>query len=140
MGPSIGRSVDTSTGVTPMSPIIRSDIAQISRHGSSGRRPGASAIIASAAAVALLVSASTFARAADNSTRMAQEHHACAVVLGLDPSGDRYDTCVRSLSRSLSEWDQAALIESYRTACAEKGLEPGTTAFAVCAVSAGQSQ
>ena len=72
-------------------------------------------------------------------TRMAQEHHACAVVLGLDPSDDRYDTCVRSLDRSLSDWDQARLVESNRTACAEKGLQPGTPAFAVCVVNAGQS-
>jgi hypothetical protein len=88
----------------------------------------------------MLASTHNFARAADNSTRMAQEHHSCAVVLGLDPSSDRYDTCVRSLARSLSAWDQAELVEGHRNACAEKGLEPGTTAFSVCVVSAGQSQ
>jgi hypothetical protein len=88
----------------------------------------------------MLASANNFARAADNSTRMAQEHHACAVVLGLDPSSDRYDTCVRSLARSLSAWGQTELVESHRTACAEQGPEPGTTAFAVCVVSDGQSQ
>ena len=96
------------------------------------------ALIVGAAAAALLVSAHTFARVAESSSRMAQEYHACAVVLGLDPSGDRYDTCVRSLERSLSEWDQTRLVESYRSACAEKGLEPGTPAFAVCVVNAGQ--
>jgi hypothetical protein len=121
------------------SPLIVSNIAQSPRHGSFTRRARASAIIAGAVAVALLASANNFARAADNSTRMAQEHHACAVVLGLDPSSERYDTCVRSLARSLSAWEQAELIESHRTGCTEQGLEPGTTAFAVCVVSAGQS-
>jgi hypothetical protein len=95
--------------------------------------------IVGAAAAALLVSAHSFARAAKSSSRMAQEHHACAVVLGLDPSGDRYETCVRSLERSLSEWDQERMVESQRSACDAKGLEPGTPAFAVCVVNAGQS-
>jgi hypothetical protein len=104
-----------------------------------GRRTRASALIVGAAAVALLASAHAFASAAENPSRMAQEHHACAVVLGLDPSGDSYDTCVRSLDRSLSYRDQARLVESNRSACAEKGLEPGTPAFAVCVVNAGQS-
>jgi hypothetical protein len=122
------------------SPLIVSNIAQSFRHGSFTRRARASAIIAGAAAVAMLASAHNFARAAENSTRMAQEHHACAVVLELDPSSDRYNTCVRSLTRSLSAWDQAELVESHRNACAENGLEPGTTAFAMCVVSAGQSQ
>jgi len=104
-----------------------------------GRRTRASALIIAAAAVALLASAQAFARAAENPPRMAQEHHSCAVVLGLDPSGDTYDTCVRSLDRSLSEWDQTRLVESNRGACAQKGLEPGTPAFAMCVVNATQS-
>jgi hypothetical protein len=70
------------------------------------RRTTASAVIAGAAAIALLASANTFANAAENPSRVAQEHHACAVVLGLDPSGRRYRTCISSLDRSLSEWDQ----------------------------------
>jgi hypothetical protein len=74
---------------------------------------------------------------------VAQEHHACAVVLGLDPSGRRYGACVRSLDESLSELDQARLgtrlDESKRSACAQKGLTPGTPAFAVCVVNAEQS-
>jgi hypothetical protein len=103
------------------------------------RRARAPALIVGAAAFALLASAQTFARAAENSSRIAQEHHACAVVLGLDPSGDSYDTCIRSLERSLSEWDQARLVQTDRSACAKKGLQPGTPAFAVCVVNAGQS-
>ena len=103
------------------------------------RRAGAPALIVGAAAFALLASAQTVAPAAENSARMAQEHHACAVVLGFDPSGDSYDTCIRSLERSLSEWDQARLVQTDRSACAKKRLEPGTPAFAVCVVNAQQS-
>jgi hypothetical protein len=102
------------------------------------RRTTASAVIAGAATIALLASANTFANAAEN-PRVAQEHHACAVVLGLDPSGRRYRTCISSLDRSLSEWDQVRLAESKRSACAQKGLNPGTPAFAVCVVNAEQS-
>ncbi|HEX9489909.1 MAG TPA: hypothetical protein VF930_06460 [Stellaceae bacterium] len=54
-----------------------------------------------------LASARAFANVAEGSSRMAQEHHACAVVLGLDPSEHPYDTCIRSLDRTLSESDQA---------------------------------
>ena len=84
-----------------------------------------SAKLASAAAIiTLLASPQTVANAADGSSRIAQERHACAVVLGLDPSDRRYDTCIRSLDRR---------------ACSDKGLEPGTSAFAVCVVNAEQS-
>jgi hypothetical protein len=103
------------------------------------RRTTASAVIAGAAAIALLASSNNFADAAENPSRVAQEHHACAVVLGLDPSGRRYRTCISSLDRSLSEWDQVRLAESKRSACAQKGLNPGTPAFAVCVVNAEQS-
>ena len=103
------------------------------------RRVTLSVRIIGAAAIALLASASTFANAAENSTRIALEEHACGVVLGLGPSGRRYDTCIRSLDRSLSEWDQAQMVQTDRRACSEKGLEPGTPAFAVCVVNAEQS-
>jgi hypothetical protein len=95
--------------------------------------------IIGAAAVGLLTSASTFANAAENSTLMALEQHACGVVLGLAPSGRRYDTWIRSLDRSLSEWDQAQMVQTDRRACSRKGLERGTPAFAVCVVNAEQS-
>jgi hypothetical protein len=104
-----------------------------------GRRVTASAVIVGAAAIALLAFAHTSANAAESSPRMAQEHHACAVVLGLDPAGVGYDTCIRTLDRSLSEWDQARLVQNARSACAQKGLQPGTPAFAVCVVNAEQS-
>jgi hypothetical protein len=72
-----------------MSNIIHSRASDPS--GRFSRRARAPALIVGAAAVALLASAQTFARAAESSSRMAQEQHACAVVLGLNPSGDRYD-------------------------------------------------
>lgn len=92
-----------------------------------------------AAVITLLASPQTFANAAEGSSRIAQERHACAVVLGLSPSDRRYDTCIRSLDRSLAEWDQAQVVQTDRRACSDKGLEPGTSAFAVCVVNAEQS-
>jgi hypothetical protein len=77
---------------------------------------------------------------AESSLRAEQEKHACAVVLGLDRSEDPYATCIRSLERSLSESDQAQVVESNRLACAQEGLDPGTSAFATCVVKAEQSQ
>jgi hypothetical protein len=76
----------------------------------------------------------TSAYSAGNSSRMAPEHHACAVTMGLHQPGDLYDTCIRSLSKSLSELDRARLASTDRSACAQEGLEPGTPAFAVCVV------
>jgi hypothetical protein len=103
----------------------------------------ASVEIIAAAAVVLLASACTLANAAENPARLAREKHACAVVLGLDPSGRRYSVCVSSLDKSLSELDQARLAtrldESKRSSCAQKGLTPGTPTFAVCVVNAEQS-
>jgi hypothetical protein len=125
-----------------MLPPTSSNIAQTLWHGPSarlGRRATASAVIVGAAAIAVLAFAHTCADAAENSSRMAREHHACAVVMGLHQPGDLYDTCIRSLSKSLSEWDRARLVASDRSACAQRGLQPGTPAFAVCVVTAGQS-
>jgi len=118
--------------------LTSSNKAQTQVYGRSGRRATAPAKIISAAAVALLASASTFANAAENSSRMALEHHACAVVMGLNQPGDLYDTCIRSLSKSLSELDQARLVSTDRRVCVQEGLKPGTPAFAVCVVNAEQ--
>jgi hypothetical protein len=99
-----------------------------------------SAKLAGAAAIiTLLASPQTFANAAEDSSRITQERHACAVVLGLDPSDRRYDTCIRSLDRSLAEWDQARVVQTDRRACSDQGLAPSTSAFAVCVVNAEQS-
>jgi hypothetical protein len=108
------------------------------RFGRHSRRAAASAIATGAAAIAILVGASSFANAAENSTRMAQEQHACAVVMGLHKPGDLYDTCIRSLSKSLAELDQSRLASTERSACAQEGLRPGTPAYAVCVVNAEQ--
>jgi hypothetical protein len=103
------------------------------------RRTTRSVKIIAVAAVALLAAANTFAGAAENSTRMAREHHACAVIMGLHQPGDLYDTCIRSLDKTLSELDQAELVSTHRTGCAQEGLKPGTPAFAVCVVDAERS-
>lgn len=103
------------------------------------RRTAPSIKIIGAAAIALLASANTYANAAENSPQTALEQHACAVVLGLDPSGRQYDTCIRSLNRSLAERDQWRLVQTGRSACAEKGLQPETPAFAVCVLTAEES-
>src|SRR5207302_851081 len=98
-----------------------------------GRRAAVSVKIIGAASIALLAS-NNFANPAENSSRMALEHHACAVVMGLHQPGDLYDTCIRSLNKTLSELDQAALVSTDRSACALKGFKPGTPAFATCVV------
>jgi hypothetical protein len=127
-------------GVDHMVSLTSSDVAEAREQGPLGRISGwraRSAKLASAAAfVILLVSSGIVANAAENSSRMAQEQHACAVVMGLHKPGDLYDTCIRSLNKSLSQLDQARLAESDRSGCAEQGLMPGTRAFGVCVVAA----
>jgi hypothetical protein len=111
--------------------------AQKRERGPLGRWAAGSAKLAGAAAVSiLLASPHAFAEA---SSTIAQERHACAVVLGLSPSDRRYDTCIRSLDRSLAEWGQAQVVQTDRRACADRGLEAGTSVFAVCVVNAEQS-
>jgi ubiquinone/menaquinone biosynthesis C-methylase UbiE len=95
--------------------------------------------IISVAAVALLAAANTFASAEQDPTRTARKHHACAVIMGLHQPGDLYDTCIRSLEKTLSELDQAKLVSTNRTTCAREGLKPGSPAFAVCVVDAERS-
>lgn len=103
------------------------------------RRTPLSAMIVGAAAITLLASVHTVANAAENSSRAAREHHACAVVMGLHQPGELYDTCIRSLNKTLSELDQARLVLTDRSTCAQEGHKPGTPAFAVCVVDTGQS-
>jgi hypothetical protein len=102
--------------------------------GRPRRRAGATRLIAGVAAIALLAAAHTSARAAEAASRMAHEHHACAVVMGLDQPGDLYDTCIRSLDKTLSELDQGRLVRRERSECAKNGRTPGTRAFDVCVV------
>jgi hypothetical protein len=91
------------------------------------------------AAIALLASANTFANAAESPSRKALEQHACAVVMGLHQPGDLYDTCIRSLNKSLSGLDEARIVSTARNTCAQDGLKSGTPGFAVCVVNAEQS-
>jgi len=112
---------------------------QLNPSGRLNRRTPRSVKIIAAAAVALLAAANTFASAAENSTRMAREHHACAVIMGLHQTGDLYDTCISSLEKTLSGLDQAKLVSTDRTTCAQQGIKPGSPAFAVCVVHAEQS-
>jgi len=98
------------------------------------RRAKAAPVVAAVAVIAGLALASVSVGAAEDSSRMAREQHACAVVMGLHQPGDLYDTCIRSLSKSLSGLDQARLAKSQRSECAENGLTPGTRAFNVCVV------
>jgi hypothetical protein len=84
--------------------LTSTNIAQTQGHDRStrlGRRTSASAVVVGAAAIALLAFTHTSANAAENSSQAALEQHACAVVLGLDPSGRRYDTCIR---HSIGAW------------------------------------
>ena len=112
---------------------------QLDPSGRLGRPTTCSVKIIAAAAVALLAVTNTFAGAAENSTRTVREHHACAVIMGLHQPGDLYDTCIRSLDKTLSELDQAKLVSTNRTRCAQEGVKPGTPAFAVCVVDAERS-
>jgi len=70
---------------------------------------------------------------------MAQEHYACAVVMELRQPGDLYDTCIRSLDKTLSESDQARLVATHQRVCAREGLNSGMPDFALCVVNAEQS-
>jgi hypothetical protein len=122
----------TSSNVTRAQ--LRNSTARLSR------RAAHSVKIIGAAAIALLAAANNLANAAENPVRTAQEQHACAAVLGLDPSGRRYDACMRVLDRNLSESDYARLVSTDRDTCTRSDLQPGTPAFAVCVVKAEQSQ
>jgi hypothetical protein len=122
----------TSSNVTRAQ--LRNSSARLSRRASHSVK------IIGAAAIALLAAGNNLANAAENPARTAQEQHACAAVLGLDPSGRRYDACMRVLDRNLSEWDYARLVSTDRDTCARSDLQPGTPAFAVCVVKAEQSQ
>jgi hypothetical protein len=93
-----------------MSQLIQSNIGHSRARNPLGRltrRATTAPVIVSAAVIALLTCADSSTRAAEHPSRMVQEHHACAVVMGLHPPGDLYDTCVRSLDKSLSQLDQA---------------------------------
>jgi len=125
-----------------MNPLVSSKVTHTPGHGPPGRhnrRVTGSAKFVGAAAFVLLASTHAFAGAVVNAPRLAAEHPACAVVMGLHQPGDLYDTCIRSLNKTLFELDQTRLAQSDRTACAHSGVKPGTSAFAVCVVNAEQA-
>jgi hypothetical protein len=118
----------------------------VRRHPATTARPsgrsdlsGLLIVAAPVAAVALLAVTPRSADAAENLSRAAQEQHACAVVMGLRQPGDLYDTCVRSLAKTLFASDQARRLAADRRACSQERLGPGTPAFAVCLVNREQS-
>ena len=100
---------------------------------------GSVKLLGAATVITLLASPYSLADPAGSSQRMAQLQHACAVVMGLDRPGNLYDTCIRSLSNTLSELDQARLTSTDETACAREGYRTGTPAYAVRVVNAEQS-
>jgi len=106
--------------------------------GRRSRRTTTSAIAAGTMAIALLAGDGNFANAAEYSSRTAQEEHACAFVMGLHEPGDLYDTCMRSLDKTLSELHKVRLASTSRNDCAKRGFEPGTPGFADCLVRAEQ--
>src|SRR5262249_5674361 len=106
------RSAVTSTGDCHMSLRVSTGVARASTYrplGRRSRRTTTSAIAAGTMAIALLAGAGNFANAAEYSSRTAQEQHACAVVMGLHEPGDLYNTCMRSLDKTLSELHQVRL-------------------------------
>jgi hypothetical protein len=125
-----------------MSSLTSSNVTRAQLRNSSARlsRRASHSVKIIAAAIALLAAGNNLASAAENPVRTAQEQHACAVVLDLDHSGARYDTCMRVLDRNLSEWDYARLVSTDRDTCGGGEVQPGTPAFAVCVVKAEQSQ
>ena len=88
--------------------------------------------IVCASAAFLLCSTPTFADPAQASARMAREHHACSIVMGLHRPGELYDACIRSLDKSLFELDQEQMISKGWRTCAKDRLNPGTPDFADC--------
>jgi len=70
--------------------------------------------------------------------RTTQARQACATTMGLNPANIDFDMCVASLQQTMAGLDQAALVERDRRACMAKGLEPNTSAFALCVVDAEQ--
>jgi len=107
--------------------LTSSNVTQPHGHDAAGRRKRRttpSAIIVGAATVALLASANTFAHAAESSSRIAQEHYACAVAWA---SINRETSTTRasgaSIRRYLSLIKRGWLRET-ETRAPRKGLSP----------------
>ncbi len=65
-----------------------------------------------AVSAAMLLSVAPAALAySPSASQMAKENHACAVILGLNPSEAPYSACVKSLDGFLSQSDRADLAQ-----------------------------
>ena len=82
-----------------------------------------------ALSAALLLMAVPAALADPQADRVAQEQHACGVILGLNPSVAGYDACVRSLNRSLPNAREGKEV----AACTYVGLDSTNRGFGQCA-------
>ncbi len=62
--------------------------------------------------------------------------HACAVDMGLNTSEAPYQVCVASLQQDVAALQGDLTIQAERQACMARGLQPGTSDFALCLVRA----
>lgn len=106
------------------------------------KRRGIMALAAVAAgAIALLASIHAFAGQDAATATNVRVQHACAVVLGLDPSEAPYQDCAATLARVAPGADPPMPIvrQKARSACADIGLDPGSIAFGQCVADVEQS-
>jgi hypothetical protein len=68
----------------------------------------------------LLLQPIKVARATENAARAVLENHACAMVLGLNPSEASYDVCIRSLDNTLSRADNTQAVVNIHDARAKQ--------------------
>ena len=112
----------TTPGITTPYGVLSPDVAELVRdtrpellcpqHRSpcnKGRLGIAVTALIGAATIMLLASVHAFAGPLAPATRLAQEHRACAVVLGLDPSEAPYQHCIESLARTWPQTDPPQL-------------------------------
>ena len=119
-------------------------------HRRRGITTAAAALIGAAMFSLLLASAQALAESPGQVARLAQEHHACAVVLGLDASEAPYQDCVAALRRDLPPVDPPSAVASAdsadlstrqkaNAACADIGLERESLAYGRCVVDVQQA-
>lgn len=92
-----------------------------------------------AATIALLPLIPAAALAADPASPTTPPNHACAVVLGLDPSQAPYQECIKNLEQHAPVADRPTRSATPRSteeeaslACADIGLEPGSVGASRC--------
>jgi len=110
----------------------------------------ATAALIGTATISLLASAHAFAEPADQAKYLAQKRHACAIVLGLDPSEAPYQDYVAVLERNLPPRDPPLAIPSAgsadlttrhkaNAACTDIGLEQGSLGYGRCVLDLDQT-